>query len=74
MLRTFQVARRATQESYWLQASSHNDARHIVALNVPGAENAEKAEAFVCMPDPTKRPTLGFVVDQHGRAIPIERL
>ena len=75
MLRTYQLVRRSNDgEAYWLQAASHRDARHIVALNVIGAEDAGKAVAFACLVDTTRRPTMGFIVDRAGRSMPIERL
>lgn len=74
MLRAFQVTRRMTEESYWLQATSHSNARHLVALNIAGAGDAEKSEAFVCLVDPLRRPGLGFIVDRNGTPFPITHL
>ena len=70
-MRTFQVARRQTEESYWLQATSHSNARRLVALNAPGAADAEKAEAFVCLVDPQRRPGLGFIINRNGQQFSI---
>ena len=74
MVKTFNVVRRQrTRECYWLQAKDHFEARHIVALNVPGAADAESGAEFICMVDPTRHPTLGFIIDRDGKQIPIER-
>lgn len=75
MLRTYQLVRRSDdREAYWLQAASQRDARHIVALNVVGAQEADRSTAFACLVDTTRRPTLGFIVDRAGRTMPIQRL
>ena len=75
MLKTFNVVRRQRErERYWVLAKDHFDARQIVALNVPGAEDAESGAVFVCLVDPSRNPTLGFILDRDGKQIPIERL
>jgi hypothetical protein len=38
----------AAAESYWVLAASPGEARHLVALNVPNAPNAENAFRFTC--------------------------
>jgi hypothetical protein len=75
MLRTYQLTRRSNDsETYWLQAMSPRDARHMVALNVIGAADAGRGAAFSCLIDGSRRPTVGFIVDRAGRSMPIERL
>ena len=38
----------AVADSYWVFAASPGEARHLVALNVSGAPNAENAFRFLC--------------------------
>ena len=74
MLKTYNVVRRQRmRECYWLQAKDHFEARRVVALNVPGAADAESGAAFVCMVDPTRHPALEFIIDRDGTQIRIDR-
>jgi len=74
-METFRVScRNGGTKIYWLQARNDRDARHLVALNVPGAEQAERIDMFGCTPDGSKAPAIGFIDCSDGEPLPIQRL
>jgi len=60
--------------TYWVLARNDRDARRFAALNIPGAEGAERIEDFCCVVDRTKAPPVGFIQPDDGELIAIERL
>lgn len=60
--------------SYWLLARNDRDARRFAALNIPGAERAERIADFECVVDRTKAPPVGFIEPNDGKLIAILRL
>jgi hypothetical protein len=48
-------------QTYWIDAESAEQARTLVALNVPAAANARDTTLFDCLVDDTKRPPEGVI-------------
>ena len=48
-------------ESYWVLASSDNEARLLVSLNVDEAADALDPVKFTCVVDDTKKPPPEFI-------------
>ncbi len=61
-------------EAYWVLASSEEEARRFVALNVTDARDAGRAAAFLCEPDRYKRPPNGVIYRRYSGPVAIARL
>lgn len=57
--------------TYWVHADSTDMARALVALNVPGAEDARDEKLFDCLADDTKTPPAGLIYSDSGGPITI---
>ncbi len=59
-------------ESYWLLATSENEARRIIALNVEAAREARDARKFECAPSTQKQPPEGLIYRRFHGPLSIE--
>ena len=55
-------------QTYWVLSKSANDARTLVALNVPDAAEARDETLFDCLVDDTKTPPVGMIYSDSGEA------
>lgn len=60
-------------EAYWVLAPSCQVARHLVALNVDTARQANDPNAFDCLQDDKKNPPEGLIYRQLNGPIAIAR-
>ena len=60
-------------ESYWVRASSENEARRLIAINVKAASNARDSAMFGCEPDETKTPSNFLIYRRLSGPLPIKR-
>jgi hypothetical protein len=58
---------------FWLQADSAQEARRLVALNVPSMGSAGNPDLAECRPDQTYSPGYGAIVQGTGRTYTITR-
>jgi len=61
-------------DAYWVLASSEEEARRFVALNVADAREAVKTAKFLCEPDRYKQPPCGFIYRRLSGPVSISRL
>ena len=54
----------AHADSYWVLAPSGEEARRLVAQNVPGASGAADDGEFECVLNDLRRPPPGFIYPQ----------
>ena len=59
-------------EAYWVLASSDNEARRFVALNVEAASNALDPAMYGCVPDERKTPSDYLIYRRLNGPIPIK--
>ena len=57
----------AHADSYWVLAGSDEEARRLVALNVPGVSGVEDDGEFECVPNDLRRPPPGVICTQIDR-------
>jgi hypothetical protein len=57
----------AHADSYWVLAPSQEEARRLVALNVPGASGAADDDAFECVLNDQRQPPPGLIYTQIDR-------
>jgi len=57
----------AHADSYWVLAPSGEEARRLVALNVPSASAAADDSEFECVPNDQRQPPPGFIYTQIDR-------
>jgi hypothetical protein len=48
-------------DSYWVLASTNDEARLLVALNVTEAADAQNSDRFECVINDDKKPPSGFI-------------
>jgi len=60
-------------DSYWVLASSPEEARRLVALNVSGAGGAEDADKFDCALSDKKTPPDGIIYSRLNGTTTIAR-
>lgn len=53
-------------QTFWVLAKSANDARTLVALNVPSAAGARDKKLFDCLVDDTRTPPVGLIYGDNG--------
>ena len=58
---------------FWLQADSAQEARRLVALNVPSMGSAGNPGLAECRPDQTYSPEYGAIIQGTGRTYTITR-
>ena len=58
---------------FWLQADTPEEARRLVALNVPSMSSAGNPDLVECRPDQTHAPEYGAIVQGSGRTYTITR-
>jgi hypothetical protein len=58
---------------FWIQADSPEEARRLVALNVPNMENAEHPSFAQCGEDQTYTPPYGVIIEGSGRTYTVEK-
>ena len=58
---------------FWLQADSAEEARRLVALNVPCMSSAINPDVVECRPDETYTPAYGAIVQGSVRTYTITR-
>jgi hypothetical protein len=58
---------------FWLQANSAEEARRLVALNVPSMASAGNPDLAECRPDQTYSAGYGVIVQGTGRTYTITR-
>ena len=58
---------------FWLQADSADEARRLVALNVPSMSSAAIPDLAECWPDETYSPRYGAIVQGTVRTYTITR-
>jgi hypothetical protein len=58
-------------DRFWLRASTPEEARHLVALNVD--DEAEDADLFDCVTDNAKAPPDGVIYRRYGGTIAITK-
>ena len=58
---------------FWLQAGSAQEARLLVALNVPSMGSAGNPDLAECRPDQTYCPGYGAIIQGTGRTYTITR-
>jgi hypothetical protein len=54
-------------DSYWVLAASGEEARRLVALNVPGAAGAADRGEFECVLNDQRQPPPGYIYTQIDR-------
>lgn|GEM_PF-1483582 len=72
-LPNFHIYPVADGDSFWVKASSSEEARKLITLNVPDAANAAEASQYRCEEDDQKSPPHGLIYHQQGRPITITR-
>ena len=72
-LPNFHIYPVADGDSFWVKASSSEEARKLITLNVPDAPNAAEASQYRCEEDDQKSPPHGLIYHQAGRPITITR-
>jgi hypothetical protein len=58
-------------QTFWVLAKSANDARTLVALNVPSAARARDKKLFDCLVDDTRTPPVGLIYGDNGGSFAI---
>jgi hypothetical protein len=58
---------------FWVQAEHADEARTLVALNVPGLRRVADPCLAQCLPDETHSPEYGAIVEGGGRTYTITR-
>ena len=59
-------------DSYWVMASSDNEARRFVALNVEAASSARDSAMFECEIDERKTPSEYLIYRRQDGPVPIK--
>ena len=72
-LPNFHIYPVADGDSFWVKASSSEEARKLITLNVPDAPNATEASQYRCEEDDQKSPPHGLIYHQQGRPITITK-
>jgi hypothetical protein len=60
-------------DSYWVFAASKAEARHLIALNVSEAKEADNIDKFLCEPSQQKTPPAGLIYSRLTGPLTIER-
>ena len=55
-------------QTYWVLSESADDARTLIALNVPSAAEARDETLFDCLLDDTRTPPVGMIYGDCGEA------
>jgi hypothetical protein len=58
---------------FWLQAADSEEARQLVALNVPGMAGVTNTDLAQCTRDDTYSPMHGLIIEGSGRGYTITR-
>ena len=58
---------------FWLQAGDADEARRLVALNVPGMADVTNSDLAQCNRDDTHSPMHGLIIEGSGRSYTITR-
>jgi hypothetical protein len=58
---------------FWLQAADAEEARKLVALNVPGMAGVTNSDVAQCTQDDTHSPMHGLIFEGSGRSYTITR-
>lgn len=64
-------AKAGPMQTYWVLAKSADDARKLVALNVPSAAGACDKTLFDCLFDDTRTPPVGLIYSDNGGSFTI---
>jgi hypothetical protein len=70
----YSVQSRATagpMQTFWVRAKSADDARTLIALNVPSAAGARDKKLFDCLIDDTRTPPVGLIYGDNGGSFTI---
>ena len=67
------LAGRDIGSGFWVQADSVQEARRLIALNVPSMGNARSANLTECRLDQTYSPGYGAIIQATGRTYTITR-
>lgn len=73
LLANFHVYPITDGDSFWVKASSSEEARRLIALNVPEATQVEETAHYRCEEDDHKSPPHGMIYHRLGRPISITR-
>lgn len=73
LLANFHIYPIADGDSFWVKASTSDEARKLIALNVPDASNAQETSHYRCEEDDQKSPPHGLIYHQLGRPISITK-
>ena len=60
-------------DSYWVLASSSDEARELVALNIYEASDARDSDKFECEVDSKKTPPSALIYRRLGGPVAIEK-
>jgi hypothetical protein len=57
----------------WIDAADQQEARRLIARNVPGCENVTKEGYATCVPDNRFTPPYGVIVDGSGQTFTVSQ-
>jgi hypothetical protein len=60
-------------DAYWVFAATPAEARHLIALNVTEAKDADNIDKFLCEPSQHKTPPAGLIYSRLTGPLTIER-